>query len=386
MKCFIWINSNSYRHLEKKITPYSLLVGRVHEIMPTRITKSSNHQDLIIVSNQEMYQANINVESVIKHTYMRLFIVENISNSQILSIVRDYPEGIINLEKDKSQFRVDLLRNGIVDPLQFVCTFIEGSKRIGKLIAEKLLVGRRICIFGNAYDDTRNSAWKNEIEFIKVPRGLKLRDDAKKEYEEKLPGKGLHEIHMNQGNLGRFREKNRPFSDGAIFILEDDQSVTGVFLSFSSQPVYIDNYGNPLLHNDAIFRKALDQIKENKNAALLFAAEHNMVEVVISLLNAGADVMYSSPWKVTSLHLASFNGELELVKILVKHGSDTNAKTEKLSSVLHYAVFGKNIDVINFLIENNADRSCHDIFGYTPDDIADALKKNFDPNTLVATM
>ena len=62
------------------------------------------------------------------------------------------------------------------------------------------------------------------------------------------PGNGVHDIHMNQGNSGRFRADNGVRQDGAILLhLPADSRWVAVFLAFQSQSWHTDDStGHPL--------------------------------------------------------------------------------------------------------------------------------------------
>ncbi|GFF49899.1 uncharacterized protein YukJ [Aspergillus udagawae] len=53
---------------------------------------------------------------------------------------------------------------------------------------------------------------------------------------------GMHDVHMNQGNIGKFRHDDGVFQDGGLLIhYKDTGQWTGVFLAFASQAVHTDN-------------------------------------------------------------------------------------------------------------------------------------------------
>jgi uncharacterized protein YukJ len=62
------------------------------------------------------------------------------------------------------------------------------------------------------------------------------------------PGNGIHDVHMNQGNSGRFAGDNGVFQDGALllhFPVTDDW--VAIFLAFQSQVMHTDDItGHPL--------------------------------------------------------------------------------------------------------------------------------------------
>jgi hypothetical protein len=57
-----------------------------------------------------------------------------------------------------------------------------------------------------------------------------------------LPGNGIHDIHMNQGNVGRFIEQDGVWQDGALFLhLPTVQRWVAIFLKFQSQTWHTDD-------------------------------------------------------------------------------------------------------------------------------------------------
>lgn len=62
------------------------------------------------------------------------------------------------------------------------------------------------------------------------------------------PGNGVHDIHMNQGNSGRFRSDNGVRQDGALLLhLPAEDRWVAVFLAFQSQAWHTDNTtGHPI--------------------------------------------------------------------------------------------------------------------------------------------
>ncbi|MFJ4188464.1 DUF2278 family protein [Kitasatospora sp. NPDC089509] len=57
-----------------------------------------------------------------------------------------------------------------------------------------------------------------------------------------LPGNGVHDVHMNQGNSGQFRGDDGVYQDGGLLIhLPDENRWTAVFLAFQSQSWHTDD-------------------------------------------------------------------------------------------------------------------------------------------------
>ncbi|MEU7062678.1 DUF2278 family protein [Streptomyces sp. NPDC046161] len=56
------------------------------------------------------------------------------------------------------------------------------------------------------------------------------------------PGNGVHDIHMNQGNSGRFRSDDGVWQDGAMLVhLPAENRWVGIFLAFQSQAWHTDD-------------------------------------------------------------------------------------------------------------------------------------------------
>jgi hypothetical protein len=62
-----------------------------------------------------------------------------------------------------------------------------------------------------------------------------------------LPGQGVHDIHMNQGNSGQFKKDNGVYQDGGlVFHYPARQQWIGIFLKFQSQDIHTDDQtGDP---------------------------------------------------------------------------------------------------------------------------------------------
>ena len=53
-------------------------------------------------------------------------------------------------------------------------------------------------------------------------------------------GKGLHDIHMNQGSVDKFRKNDASYSDGGLFFRNRrDDKITAVFIAFITQSLDI---------------------------------------------------------------------------------------------------------------------------------------------------
>ena len=69
--------------------------------------------------------------------------------------------------------------------------------------------------------------------------------DKKDQYFGFLPGSGIHDIHMNQGNEGSFKRDNGIWQDGGILLhFTLTNQWVALFLAFQSQSFHTDDLGN----------------------------------------------------------------------------------------------------------------------------------------------
>ena len=66
------------------------------------------------------------------------------------------------------------------------------------------------------------------------------------QYFQFSPGNGIHDIHMNQGSSGKYRQDNGTFQDGALFVAYPGGKWGAFFIAFQSQSFKTDDHGNPL--------------------------------------------------------------------------------------------------------------------------------------------
>jgi uncharacterized protein YukJ len=76
--------------------------------------------------------------------------------------------------------------------------------------------------------------------------------DKRDPYFDFLPGNGIHDIHMNQGNLGKHEVDNGIYQDGGLFIYFPDEVSNNkghwvaMFSRFQSQIVPTDDHGDAI--------------------------------------------------------------------------------------------------------------------------------------------
>lgn len=93
-----------------------------------------------------------------------------------------------------------------------------------------------------------------------------------------LPGNGIHDIHMNQGNVGKFRVDDGVWQDGAMLIyFPQENRWVGIFLKFQSQTWHTNDQDGHSIITDK-------PAPEGKEPPKLEEPE-NVVQIVAALVN-----------------------------------------------------------------------------------------------------
>jgi len=142
-------------------------------------------------------------------------------------------------------------------------------------------------------------------------------------------------------------------------------------------------HGTPL--HAAIHKKHLDLVvlllergaeteprDRRDQTALYVASSRGYTEVVRSLIDRGADLNVecgdSDEWhsvKWTPLHVASNNGRLEVARLLLGHGTGVNYRDNRGKSALHIATRHASNDLVQLLLDHGANPYALDNVGKT---------------------
>ena len=144
------------------------------------------------------------------------------------------------------------------------------------------------------------------------------------------PKRGIHDIHMNQGNDSRFRKTDGIWQDGALFIwLPSRNKWVAIFLAFQSQSWHTDNEGHrltvvvpdgvrPLLPPDGKTPIVVKDSPEHKGSVRIIAAMVNPLggdpeDETVTLINIGPDRVVLNGWKIVDRlgHRCSLKGSVK---------------------------------------------------------------------------
>jgi ankyrin repeat protein len=110
------------------------------------------------------------------------------------------------------------------------------------------------------------------------------------------------------------------------------------------------------------------------------AVLYESADVMLELINNGADVNAVDKSKHTPLHKIAFllnDDEIyDKTRILLNNDAKINAQTMTGTTLLHWAVVDLSTDLVSLLLDKGADTTITDMWGYTPADMAQLYGKD----------
>jgi uncharacterized protein YukJ len=205
---------------------YGVLKGRP---VDKRLGSSANaHYHVHLVDDTVDYRIAINVESKQSPSEVEYLVVENFQFPGAKQLT-DLPSGFSALESKPGTPAIDFIRSNLFDsskmvPLPFDVPGADNDlnekldKHITRAMADENAL---VYAFGQRWGP--EAAVKDKIFGF-------------------LPGNGIHDIHMNQGNAGQFAKDNGIYQDGALFIhFPHEDEWVAIFLKFQSQTWHTDD-------------------------------------------------------------------------------------------------------------------------------------------------
>jgi ankyrin repeat protein len=119
----------------------------------------------------------------------------------------------------------------------------------------------------------------------------------------------------------------------------------------------------PLLDSPGI---PVDNPTPGSMAALGYAAQGGLVDVMKLLLEAGADPNRADSAGFTPLHCAAERGRAEALQLLLEHGAWVEARTKDQRTALLLAAVEPGADALRVLMAKGADAEARDADGFTP--------------------
>jgi uncharacterized protein YukJ len=205
---------------------YGVLKGKAIEVRLG--AGQSPHYQVRLIDDTTDYRIAVNVKSQLAPSELEFIVIERFEHP-IIAVVEPFPKGFRTLERKPGTGALDFIRGNLFDrsqmrPLPFSVPGFDND------LNEKIdRVMQRAVADESALVYAFGERWGPE-------------PGVKDKYFGFLPGNGIHDIHMNQGNVGRFVGDDGVYQDGGLLVhFPDQREWTAVFLKFQSQAWHTDD-------------------------------------------------------------------------------------------------------------------------------------------------
>jgi uncharacterized protein YukJ len=244
---------------------YGVLVGTIKDKLdsPAALQKnpgSKPHFQILVEANNVLHRIAVNVKSNQQPSDLQFYLDADYRHP-IVTHIKQLPVGFSPLPAKPDTAALDFIRGNLFDFKQMkIMPTLQGGPNndlndIFNVHIEHAIntPGALIYAFG--------SKWGPET-------------NKRDEYFDFLPGNGIHDIHMNQGNVGAHAGDNGTYQDGGLFIhFPGDDKWLAMFMKFQSQVVHTSDPGEPV-PGDPV---PTPQLPEEATPVMIIAARVNPV-------------------------------------------------------------------------------------------------------------
>lgn len=258
---------------------------------------SSPHFQVHLIDETTDYRIAVNVKSKLAPSALLYSINDNFQHPLLAELVH-LPTGFTGLDSMPGGMALDYIRGNLFDPAQMkpLPHSIPGPDND---LNEKI----------NAYISRAISDEHATVYAFGAHWGPE--HNRKDKYFGFLPGNGIHDIHMNQGNYGRFVSDDGVWQDGALLIhfleIEDAQEEkrwpeqwVALFLAFQSQSWHTDDTTGHRLENGTA------EASMYIIAALVNPEGSDDQRETVTLINASPEAIDLNGWAIADRNKRRF--------------------------------------------------------------------------------
>lgn len=292
---------------------YGVLKGYV---VDRRLGSGSRpHYQVRIVDNDSDYRIAVNVKSNLSPSEL-LFLVDERLEHPITSGLADLPLGFTDIARQPGGHACDYIRGNLFDPREMV-VLPHNVPGPDNDLNEKL-------------DRLIQRAMSDEDALVYAFGERWGPENEKDKYFGFRPGNGIHNIHMNQGNVPQYAGDNGVWQDGALLMhFPDSNQWVGVFLAFQSQSWHTDDQTGDRIASD-IWPPDGGHLPDGDPtapavrivAALVNPFDADPGHETVTLLN-----LASNPMDLTGWSIADRNKKREPIQQLVMPPGETERLT-----------------------------------------------------------
>ena len=193
----------------------------------------SPHYQVRVIDNELSHRIAINVKSKLSPSELLYLVDDNFQHPFTDGLV-DLDLGFHKLEEKPGGVALDYIRGNLFDVTQMkpLPYNVPGPDNDLNELIDKYI--SRAIATENSFIYAFGEKWGPE--------------STADRYFGFRPGNGIHDIHLNQGNSGQFKQDNGVWQDGGLLIhFPSEEQWVAVFLAFQSQAFHTDDTnGNPL--------------------------------------------------------------------------------------------------------------------------------------------
>jgi uncharacterized protein YukJ len=205
---------------------YGVLKGKAIEVRPG--AGQNPHYQVYIVDDTTDYRIAINVQSALSPSELE-YLIDDRFTHPITTLLEKVPRGFTKIASKPGTTALDFIRGNLFDrtKMRILPPNLPG---LDNDLNEKIDgVMQRAVADEDAVVYAFGERWGPE-------------KNKKDKYFGFLPGNGIHDIHMNQSNVGQFVGDDGVWQDGGILINFPTQGQWfGIFLKFQSQGWHTDD-------------------------------------------------------------------------------------------------------------------------------------------------
>ncbi|GAX60309.1 hypothetical protein SCALIN_C10_0069 [Candidatus Scalindua japonica] len=260
---------------------YSLLKGTLIDYQEER-DNDTPHFQVKVDENGNLYRIAVNVLSAAQPSELKYIVISDFSHTMTDELSK-LEHGLHSVKSEKNGIALDYIRGNLFD-----------------INSMKLIPHTQ-----TGPDNDLNDLLKMYSDRAKKQNGPIIYAFGEKwptsnrpdRYFGFSPGQGIHDIHMNQGNSGRWKNDNGVYQDGGLlFYFPENKQWIGIFLAFQSQAIHTDDKtGHPLdTQPDDIHTTGKIRIV----AALVNPKGDDYGKETVTLLNVSNDDIDLKDWKL----------------------------------------------------------------------------------------
>jgi uncharacterized protein YukJ len=210
------------------LATYGVLKCRALERKIDPVNDPSPHYQVLVSDGDKEHRIAINVKSQQSPSDL-LYLVNESFHHSILGPLANYSRGFHKLDHKPGGVALDFIRRNLFRPedMKPLPLDIPGPSNDLKELID--LYVQRAIQTEDAVLYAFGAAWGPE---------QRIQD----KYFGFLPSSGIHDIHMNQGSIGRFQQDNGVYQDGGLLIQFPSRNQwIAIFLAFQSQCLHTDD-------------------------------------------------------------------------------------------------------------------------------------------------